>query len=374
MIEITQGNLLDADTEALVNTVNTVGVMGKGIALMFKEAFPDNTKAYETACRNKELAVGKMFVTARTGFIGPKWIINFPTKQHWRNPSRMEWILSGLIDLKKVILDNGVRSVAVPALGAGNGGLVWTEVYSLIEEVLSDLRDVKILVYEPVATYQKVAKRSGVEKLTPARAVIAELVRRYSIIGIECSILEVQKLGYFVERFAPEDLKATLAFEFAANRYGPYSDKLKHLLNGLDGSYLHCDRRLADAGPFEAIRFDDAKRDRVAAYLTAPEAKPYLSILEQTTELIDGFESPLGMELLATVDWVLTNTQTQPTTQSVLAALQKWPGGQGAAVRKLKLFEKRIVDIAVGALWEAGLIQRGSVAHPAPRGRGAPPR
>ena len=363
MIEFTQGNLLDADSEALVNTVNTVGVMGKGIALMFKEAFPDNTKSYEAACRGKEITVGRMFVTARTDLVGPKWIVNFPTKQHWRNPSKMEWIASGLTDLIKVIHELGIKSIAIPPLGAGNGGLTWSEVRLLIEELLSDLKDVKVVVFEPVAAYQNVAKRSGEEKLTPARAVMAELVRLYSILGIECSLLEVQKLGYFIERFASDHLKSSLSFNFSANRYGPYSDKLKHLLNGLDGSYLHCDKRLADAGPFEIIRFDDAKRDKVSAYLTAPEAKPYLPTLENTSKLIDGFESPLSMELLATVDWVLNHTQAQPSTQSVLAALQKWPGGQDAAARKLKLFEERIVDIAISALQEAGLIQGVSVAH-----------
>ena len=362
MIQFTQGNLLDADTEALVNTVNTVGVMGKGIALMFKEAFPENTRAYEAACKSKEVSVGKMFVTSRAGFIGPKWIINFPTKQHWRNPSKMEWVTAGLADLKKVIVDKKIKSVAIPPLGAGNGGLNWTEVRSLIEESLRDLNGVTIVVYEPVAAYQNVAKRTGVEKLTPARAVVAELVRRYSILGIDCSLLEVQKLGYFVERFASAELQDALSFQFSAHKYGPYSDKLKHLLNGLDGSYLHCDKRLADAGPFEVIRFDDSKRDRVAAFLTTAEAKPYLSTLERTTNLIDGFESPLGMELLATVDWVLNNTQVSPTTQAVLATLKRWPGGPDAADRKLKLFEERIVDIAIVALMEAGLMSGESVA------------
>lgn len=363
MIRFAQGNLLDADAEALVNTVNTVGVMGKGIALMFKEAFPQNTRAYEAACKNNEVVVGKMFVTVQTGFIGPKWIINFPTKQHWRNPSQMEWVTAGLSDLKSVIIENEIKSVAIPPLGAGNGGLDWSKVRSVIVEALTDLQDVSIVVYEPVASYQNVAKRSGVEKLTPARAVVAELVRRYSILGIECSLLEVQKLGYFIERLASAGLRDVLDFQFSAHRYGPYSDKLKHLLNGLDGSYLHCDRRLADAGPFEAIRFDDTKRDKVAAYLTTPEAKPYLSTLERTTKLIDGFESPLGMELLATVDWVLNNTQTHPTSQSVLAVLRSWPGGQGAADRKIELFEKRIVDIAISALQESGLVDGEPISH-----------
>ena len=280
MISFTQGNLLDADADALVNTVNTVGVMGKGVALMFKDAFPENYKRYEAACAAKRLHVGKMFVTERNDFYGPKWIINFPTKAHWRFPSKIEWIEKGLDDLKVVVQEKGIKSIALPPLGAGNGGLDWNEVRPLIVSKLSELKGVNVIIYEPTKQYQNVAKRSGVEKLTPARALIAELVRRYSILGIECSLLEVQKLGYFAERFAEKLSLSPMKFEFGANKYGPYSDKLKHLLNSLDGSYFHCEKRLGDAGPFEPIHFDDAKKDIVSVYFTTPDAKPYRPVLK----------------------------------------------------------------------------------------------
>lgn len=184
MIKYTKGNLLKADAEALVNTVNTVGIMGKGVALMFKEDYPDNFKKYQQACKNKELRLGKMFVTEITSLIGPRWIINFPTKGHWRFPSKIQWISEGLDDLKRVIEQNHIKSIAIPPLGSGNGGLEWTEVRPLIEEKLGDIARTTIYVYEPIAQYQNVAKRTGVETLTPARALIAELVRRYSVIGI----------------------------------------------------------------------------------------------------------------------------------------------------------------------------------------------
>jgi O-acetyl-ADP-ribose deacetylase (regulator of RNase III) len=179
MIELTRGNLLEAKAEALVNTVNTVGVMGKGVALMFKEAFPENFKAYEAACKTKEVKVGHMFVTERQSLIGPKWIINFPTKEHWRGGSKMAWIESGLEDLKRVIVEKNIRSIAIPPLGSGNGGLNWADVRPKIEAALAALKDVSVIIYEPTGQYQNVSKRSGVEKLTPARALVAELVRRY---------------------------------------------------------------------------------------------------------------------------------------------------------------------------------------------------
>jgi O-acetyl-ADP-ribose deacetylase (regulator of RNase III) len=159
MMEFARGNLLEAKAEALVNTVNTVGVMGKGIALMFKEAFPENFNAYEAACRKKQVKVGHMFVTERQALIGPKWIINFPTKEHWRGNSKMAWIEDGLEDLKRVIAENKIRSIAIPPLGSGNGGLNWADVRSKIEAALGELNDVSVLIYEPTDQYQNVSKR-----------------------------------------------------------------------------------------------------------------------------------------------------------------------------------------------------------------------
>src|SRR5579872_1797541 len=176
MMRFVQGDLLEARVEALVNTVNTVGVMGKGIALMFKEAFPENFRAYHDACKHKEVRIGHMFVTETHAFEGPRWIVNFPTKKHWRHPSKLDWVIEGLKDLRRVIQEHKMRSVALPPLGSGNGGLDWPQVRQEIQNILGDLKDVDIHVYEPTEKYQNVAKRTGVEKLTPARALIAEMV------------------------------------------------------------------------------------------------------------------------------------------------------------------------------------------------------
>lgn len=352
MITFTEGNLLDASVEALVNTVNTVGVMGKGIALMFKEAFPENTKAYEVASKRNEVRVGHMFVTERSHlFSGPKWIINFPTKEHWRNPSKIEWIESGLIDLKRVIEQENIRSIAIPPLGSGNGGLDWQEVRPRIEAALASLAHVAVIVYEPTKKYQNVSKRKGVEKLTPARALVADLIRRYWILGFECSLLEVQKLAYFLERnIIALGIENDLNLQFQAHRYGPYSPRLMHLLDGLDGSYLHSDKRLADADPSDVIRFEDSKKDRVAVYLSSGEARIYRDALEATAALIDGFESPLGMELLATVDWLLHHVGIGATPDAIRDGLLKWPGGEKAGERKARLFDDRLIALALDRL------------------------
>lgn len=149
MIVFAQGSLFDADVEALVNAVNTHGVMGKGIALMFKERFPDNFRSYARACKHSGVGIGKMFVTQRDDISGPKWIVNFPTKTHWRVKTRPEWIEAGLADLVEVIRDIGIRSIALPALGCGNGGLDWRDVRPRVEAALASLHGVDAVVYEP---------------------------------------------------------------------------------------------------------------------------------------------------------------------------------------------------------------------------------
>jgi O-acetyl-ADP-ribose deacetylase (regulator of RNase III) len=357
MIRYTQGNLLDADAQALVNTVNTVGVMGKGIALMFKEAFPENFRRYSAACKDHQVEVGRMFVTERSELLGPKWIINFPTKKHWRHPSKLQWINEGLDDLRRVIEEKEIQSIAIPPLGSGNGGLEWPVVRREIEAKLSDMEGVDIVVFEPTQKYQNVAKKQGVKKLTPARALIAELVRRYWVLGIDCSLLEIQKLAWFlernIERLAEDN---PLDLQFVANKYGPYANRLDHLLNALDGSYLHCDKRIADAGPTDVIAFDDSKKEYVAVYLRSPVAKPYLEALERTAEVIDGFESPLGMEMLATADWLLQREGCAPTVAAVKEGLAHWPGGADAAARKTRLLDESYIGLALERLKATHLV------------------
>jgi O-acetyl-ADP-ribose deacetylase (regulator of RNase III) len=353
MIRYIQGNLLDAEVEALVNTVNTVGIMGKGIALMFKEAFPENFRLYALACKQGEVQLGRMFVTKLPTLlgsrVGPRWIINFPTKRHWRDRTRLEWVQAGLEDLKRVLQEKAIRSVALPPLGCGNGGLEWSAVRPLIGQALAGFPSVEVVVYEPTPRYQNVAKRVGVEQLTPARALIAELIRRYWILGIECSMLEVQKLAWFLEReIEAQGLENPLGLDFVAHRYGPYADRLRHLLDALDGSYLRSDIRIPDARPTDVIAFDDTKKERVALYLKS-DARPYLDALERTTERIDGFESPLGMELLGTVDWLTSREGRQFNLEDIKAGLAAWPGGD-AGERKLRIFDDRLIGLALERL------------------------
>jgi len=351
MIEYKRGNLLEAEVEGLVNTVNEVGVMGKGIALMFREAFPESAKEYENACARHEVRVGRIFVTENRALVGPRWILHFPTKKHWRQPSRLEWVREGLKDLVRVVREKKIRTLALPPLGCGAGGLDWSQVRREIEAALASIPEVEAIVFEPTDRYQNAPKRHGVEELTPARALIAEIIRRYSVLGLDCSNLEVQKLAWFLERRIREHgLEDPLDLRFKANKFGPYADRLRHLLDGLDGSYLHCEKRLSDAGPLEPIRFEDSKREAVETYLTSVGVRPYLPALQETTDLIDGYESPLGMELLATVDWLLHERHCEATVAALKRGLEMWPGGRTAARRKLRLFDDRLLGLALERL------------------------
>ncbi len=347
MITYTQGNLLEAEVDAVVNTVNTVGVMGKGIALMFRERFPANFKAYKAACKAGEVEVGKLFSTQSEELTGPRWIINFPTKEHWRNPTKTAWVVSGLEALKEFITANKIKSIAMPPLGCGNGGLEWNQVRQLIEASLGEMPDTEVIVYEPTRRYQNVAKKQGVKKLTPARAMISELIRRYAVLGIPCTILEIQKMAWFLERFiVKNNLKNEVDLRFEANRYGPYADRLKHLLNQLDGSYLECDKRLGDASPLDNIRFKDSEAEKVALFLKT-EAKEYLPAFDSLLEFIDGFQSPLGMEALATVDWLITRESCDAELESIKEGIAKWPKDADSAKRKQSIFSDELLKNAI---------------------------
>lgn len=357
MIRYAQGNLLEAPAEALVNTVNEVGVMGKGIALLFREAYPQSAESYEKAAKAGEIRVGRVFVTPGESLLGPRWIIHFPTKKHWRSPSQLSWVREGLKDLVRVIRREGIRSIALPPLGCGNGGLQWPLVRREIEGALSMLDDVEVTVFEPTIRYFNAPKRSGVEALTPPRAMIAELVRRYAVLGLDCSILEVQKLAWFLDRsLSRKGHPDVLAAKFTANTFGPYSEPVRFLLTALDGSYLHSEKRLADAKPLDTLWFEDAKRDVVSDYLATTESAPFLPALEEASAVIEGFESPLGMELLATVDWLIEKEGAVPTVEGIRNALAHWPAGAAAARRKQQIFDDRLIRLALDRLIETKLV------------------
>lgn len=296
MIEFKQGNLLEADVEALVNTVNCVGVMGKGIALQFKQAFPDNFRQYERACRANEVQPGKMFSVSTGSLFNPKYIINFPTKRHWKGKSRLEDIQAGLKALIAEVKHLGICSIGIPPLGCGNGGLEWSQVKPIIESAFAELPNVQVLLFTPHGVPEADLMHVATSKpnITRARALFIRLLELYGIPGYQLTLLEIQKLAYFLQ-VAGEPLK----LQYVKEKYGPYANNLNHVLQKLEGHYI---RGYGDRSREAQIYVMPEGREAARTFLeNAPEARERL---EQVSRLIEGFESPYGLELLATVHWV----------------------------------------------------------------------
>ncbi len=342
MIEITRGNLLRADAEALVNTVNCIGYMGKGISLQFKQAFPENFKAYAKACRARELHPGKMFVF-RTGMLGnPKFIINFPTKRHWKGKSKIEDIRKGLLALVDEIQRLDVHSVAVPPLGCGLGGLDWSEIRPIIEEAFRTTREVRVLLFEPrgAPEAKTMPVRTERPKMTPARALFVKLMDQYLVPAYRLTLLEIHKLAYFLQE-AGEKLR----LRYGKEHYGPYADNLNKVLEIMEGHFIrgYGDRQDPDV---EIDLLPDAVKEADEFLEGHDKSK---ARLQQVADLIEGFETPYGMELLSSVHWVAKNDKPPAADEdSAVAAVQRWNE------RKQAMFKPQHIRIAYKQLWEQG--------------------
>jgi O-acetyl-ADP-ribose deacetylase (regulator of RNase III) len=300
MVELRKGDILAADAEALVNTVNCVGVMGRGIALQFRKTFPDNFKAYEAVCKRGGLTPGRMLVfdTGRSG--NPRFIVNFPTKRHWRGDSRLEDIESGLKALKTEIEGRGIHSVAVPPLGCGLGGLKWSDVRPRIEAALGELPGVRVLVYEPAGAppAEAMAKTSKTPNMTEGRATLLGLMSRYldALMDPSITLLEIHKLMYFMQE-AGQPLK----LRYTKGLYGPYAENLRHLLSEVEGHFISGYADAADK-PDKEIALLAPAVDQANDWLAhEPTVKRRFT---RVADLVEGFETPFGMELLSTIHWV----------------------------------------------------------------------
>jgi O-acetyl-ADP-ribose deacetylase (regulator of RNase III)/HPt (histidine-containing phosphotransfer) domain-containing protein len=340
MITAAEGNLLQAPVDALINTVNTEGVMGKGIALQFKEAFDLNYRLYRQACKEQRVQVGEMFVTETHELVGPRFIINFPTKRHWKEKSRIEYITDGLEDLKRVIAEHGITSVAMPPLGCGNGGLDWQQVRPLIVQAMAEVA-VPIQLYEPSATISKRERKpeAAAQKLTPSRAMLLAAMRAYSSLGYSLSLIEVQKLAYFLQRLG-EPLK--LNFEKA--QYGPFAHNLSFVLQRMDGAFLR-GMDYKEAKPFAELTLMEERFPEIDAYIAQNLTAQQQQQVSHLAHLIEGFESPLGMELLATVDYLLESKEAQDL-DSLINAVGEWNP------RKKRVLTPEYLNLALGRLTE----------------------
>jgi len=347
MIDLRRGDILTEDAEALVNTVNCVGISGRGIALQFREAFPENFKVYEAACKRGEVQPGHMFVFETGRLTNPRYIINFPTKRHWRGKSRLEDIEQGLEDLVRVVRQREIRSIALPPLGSGLGGLNWSQVRPRIEAALRKLPEVHAIVFEPSGAPEVAVESRDVPKMTPGRAALVGLMHRYlaGLMDPFVSLLEVHKLLYFMQE-AGEPLK----LRYAKAPYGPYAENLRHVLASIEG---HLTSGYFDGGdnPEKLLQLVPGAVEDAARFLGSHRTTQ--SRFEHVADLVEGFETQFGLELLSSVHWVATR-EGAGTVDAAVEHMHGW----GDRKRR---FSSGQIHLAWDVLHEQGWLQpRGS--------------
>ena len=325
------GDLLKENVQAYVNTVNCVGIMGKGIALQFKLKYPENYKLYKRACDKKEVQIGKMFITEISDMFGAKYIINFPTKKHWKGKSKIEYIEKGLDDLIYQIEKLNIKSIVIPPLGCGFGGLNWNDVRPLIEQKLSSLKNVKLLLYAPskAPSAEEMDVRTSKPKMTIGRAALIGLLKNYAEVGYEITMLEIQKLMYFLQE-AGEPLR----LNYRKAKYGPYADNLHHVLQAIEKHYIE---GYGDRSSSVQIHL---LKDGVPLAEKVIEQHPETAErFKKVVQLIEGFETPYGLELLATVHWTMTK-ENKTHLSDIVNYVRDWSS------RKKELFSEDHIKIA----------------------------
>jgi O-acetyl-ADP-ribose deacetylase (regulator of RNase III) len=341
-VNIKSGDLLKEDTEAIVNTVNCVGVMGKGIALQFKQRWPQNYKAYAAACRRHEIKLGKMFIYDLGEWACPRFLINFPTKKHWRGDSKLEYINSGLHDLVAQVERLGIKSLALPPLGCGNGGLDWSIVKRSVFEAFRNNPDIQVDLFEPKGAPppQEMVNRTARPNWTPVRAAIVKVISIYREMEYALSKLEIQKLVYFLEVAGkPMDLG------FVKHNYGPYSDKLRHVLKDMDGHFI---TGVGDFSGDSEITILPKALSEAETFIKSSRDEELIEQVGRVRRLIDGFETPYGMELLATVHWVRMHETGVHTIDEAVEAVRNWNA------RKRAVLHEKHIRVAWHRLSEEG--------------------
>ncbi|KNX40413.1 RNase III inhibitor [Roseovarius tolerans] len=350
MFEFKTGDILAEDAEALVNTVNCVGIMGRGIALQFKNAFPENFKAYAEACKRDEVRPGRMFVVETNQLTSPRYIVNFPTKRHWRGKSRMEDVEAGLEALADEIRTRNIRSIAIPPLGSGLGGLKWEEVRPRIEAALRGFNDLRIVVFEPNGAPEagRMTRPQDAPNMTPGRAALVGLMHRYlsGLLDPFVTLLEVHKLMYFMQ-VAGEPLK----LKYQKAPYGPYAENLRHVLRTVEGYYVS---GYADGGdaPNKQLELVPGAMNDAGTFLETHADTG--ARFDKVADLVAGFETPFGLELLATIHWIMKNEPVE-TTQDVVERTYAWNA-------RKKHFSPRQIKLAVDVLGNKGWVDN-AIAH-----------
>jgi O-acetyl-ADP-ribose deacetylase (regulator of RNase III) len=337
------GDMFAEPVEALVNTVNCVGVMGKGVALEFKNRWPANFRAYKSLCDAKDLKPGEMFVfDTKELFIseGPRYLINFPTKSHWRSKSKMEYIEDGLDALVEAIREHGITSIAIPPLGCGNGGLDWADVRPVIETKLSVLDDVDVVLFAPKYAADAPEHAHSNLSMTYPRAILLKALNDLEpYFDGSFDRISLQKIAYFLQA-----LGVDFKLEFSRNLHGPYSETLKLAYiamerHGMIDGFLSGERQshVTPSGCAVANEFLDQ-------FGTSPN-----DTIGRLSKLVQGYEGPYGLELLSSVHWLAHHEGHFPVEKIIQEML-------GWSETKRNKFGEGAIRSAYARLNEDGLL------------------
>ena len=327
-VQLKSGDLLKETTDAIVNTVNCVGVMGKGIALQFKQRWPSNFKEYEAASKRNEIKPGKMFIYDLGEWEKPRYIINFPTKLHWRGRFQTRICRRWPPRSRQAGKASRYKSISLPPLGCGNGGLDWDEVRELILAAFKLHPEIDVHLFEPKGAppAREMVNRTAKPELTAVRAAIIKIISIYRELEYGLTRIELQKLAYFLEKSGRD-----LNLEFRKDNYGPYSDKLRHVVKALDGHYIAGVGDFAGESEIGVLPGAVAEADE---FIKTSGDDDLAIQVERVRNLIQGFETPYGMELLATVHWVATQEPNVNTVDDAIDAVHRWNARKRAILRE----------------------------------------
>jgi hypothetical protein len=311
--------------------------------LQFKERFPVNFKIYSAQCKAKSVQIGKMLVVRDNSLNGEKIIINFPTKTEWYKKSQYNYIEEGLIDLRRVIIEYEIKSIAIPPLGSGLGGLKWSNVKVLMNKYLGDLSDVNILVYEPNDDVKKILQQQGKKdvELTPARAMLLYSLFQYEKLGEPACVFAANKLAYFLQESGEK-----LRLQFVPFTYGPYAQAIDKVLYNLNGKYLTGIEQMK-VKAFEQLKLNYDRYDEVQEFIRKNLTAEQHIRLKNVFELIDGFETSLALEVLSSIHYLLAQDPHLNVDQ-LLEKIQSWNE------RKKGLIDKDHVESALKRLKDYG--------------------
>lgn len=330
MIIYTTGDLLESSASALVNTVNCEGYMGKGIAYQFKLRYPNNNKDYIEACKTGKLTVGKLHYFNEDG----KLIINFPTKDRWRANSKMQYIEDGLDELINLINDKDIKSIAIPPLGSGNGGLIWADVKVLIEQKLSVIsKDVQIYIYEPSKNY--ISKPSSEPQLSASALILMQMKTKLN----KFDTLRLQKTAYFLNIFANQDY-----FKFKRHKYGPYDNSIAIISRNIKEFQKY--HNVKNTEQAYGILYNKIISDRVEKKLL--QLNPFI---DKSTSFVNSIATNHELECLATIVFLISERKVL-NEDEILYEFKVW------STDKAKRFTEDDIINGIHKLYELNIINK----------------